>query len=726
MTPKQIGWKLMQSRKQILSCSLLVLLLLFVESANAATITGAKYTETRITYQSVDVANRPVTLSAVLYYPMNTNLLGSVTTHKVIKYIFLNNHPTITDDASSPSGGESPLYSVSYMTSEDALVVCPDYIGYGETRTTTHPYLCQMLTARNVVDCLEAAIADAKTKTSFKDGYYTINCGYSQGGGVAMAVQRYLETEADEATQRLVNLRGSICGAGCYNLSQIMADYEQRTSISYPLILPFTIQGMKEGYAEGCMRGITLQDCFTARFWNAGVIDKLNAKQTNVDDLNNEIISLMGGKCSFYDVISEEFMDRTSAMYRAIHKVLKKNDLIDDEWVPSHPIVFYHYSQDEVVPFAGTQLAMTKWQSTGMVTLKKAEDITDYGAWNLAKLKYPNLKQNHRDYGTCFYLAVFDGQLTPAKKTDGYISTQAVTGEDRHEMTLNLPADHWNMVTFNSQVDGYYFGADALRYKVAKTVQDGHHVVRLSAMTDDEDFLSGTDYLIRPDVAAEKVTAMRSGLQVPVNSDVTPSASDDLAVQTSLTMVGTQSYATLFSPFCVNVPAGMEAYTAQLDGDKMQLVQLADGVIPAMTGVVLRGEAEGSCLFTYNANADVNAASELSGVLWDTPKAGNVLTLSTTTGQKVGFYKFTGNTLTGGKAFYQLSEGASTKGFVLSFDDDADAISEPQKGEETGTENIYDLQGRQLPRAAKGISIIRNADGTVRKIISVNNLRNLN
>lgn len=112
----------MQSRKRIFSCSLIVLLLLFVESANAATITGAKYTETRITYQSVDVGNRPITLSAVLYYPMNTNLLGSITTHKVIKYIFLNNHPTITDDASSPSGGESPVSSVSYMTSEDALV----------------------------------------------------------------------------------------------------------------------------------------------------------------------------------------------------------------------------------------------------------------------------------------------------------------------------------------------------------------------------------------------------------------------------------------------------------------------------------------------------------------------------------------------------------------------------------------------------------------------------
>jgi hypothetical protein len=182
-------------------------------------------------------------------------------------------------------------------------------------------------------------------------------------------------------------------------------------------------------------------------------------------------------------------------------------------------------------------------------------------------------------------------------------------------------------------------------------------------------------------------------------------------------MVGTQSYATLYSPFCVDVPVGMEAYTAQLDGDKMQLVQLVDGVIPAMTGVVLRGEAAGSYLFTYNGNADVNATSELSGVLWDTPKEGNVLTLSTTTGQKVGFYKFTGNTLTGGKAFYQLSEGASTKGFALSFYDEEDAINDIR---EINTNLIYDLQGRQLPRAGKGINIIRNADGSVRKVLTPN------
>lgn len=704
----------MLRRRQRFSCSLILLVLLLVSKAHAASITGAKYTEVRITYQSVDVGNRPVTLSAMLYYPMNVNVLGNVTTHKTIKYIFLNNHPTITDDASSPTGGESALAQVSYMTSEDALVVCPDYLGFGETKTAIHPYMCQLLTARNVVDCVKAAIADAKTKTSFENDYYTINCGYSQGGGVAMAVHRYLETEADEATQRLIRLRGSICGAGCFNQSQIVDDYEQRTSISYPLILPYAIQGLLAGYAEGCMRGITLRECFTDKFWNSGILAKLNAKETDVDALNSEIISLMGGSCDFYDIVSEKYRDRTSPLYRALHKSLVLNDLIDDQWTPSHPIVFYHYSQDEVVPFAGTQLAMNKWQNTGMVTLKKAEDITSYGTWEIALLKYPNLKQNHRDYGTRFYLAVFSEQLTPAKKTDGYISTQAVTGENRHDMELNMPADHWNLVRFDSKLDGYYFGTDALRYKAAKIMQEGHSVVTLSEMGDNEDFVAGMDYLVYPKVGTTSVTAVTAGVQTFVNAGVTPSNSDDIAVKTSLTKVGDMSYATLYTPFCVDIPNGIRAYTARLDGDRMQLVDLTEGVIPAQTGVVLRGETEGSYLFTYNADAGIIATSNLDGVLWDTPKTDNVLTLGISGADKVGFYKFTGNTLQGGKAFYTQPSGSNVKGYLLTFDETEDAIT---KVEENDFMQVFDLQGRKIPHAQRGVNIVVRKDGKVTKVL---------
>ena len=71
------------------------------------------------------------------------------------------------------------------------------------------------------------------------------------------------------------------------------------------------------------------------------------------------------------------------------------------------------------------------------------------------------------------------------------------------------------------------------------------------------------------------------------------------------------------------------------------------------------------------------------------------------------------------KAFHAYIEGPTSAPVKAAYldEDEADAILELLKGEETGTENIYDLQGRQLPRAGKGINIIRNADGTVRKVM---------
>lgn len=79
----------------------------------------------------------------------------------------------------------------------------------------------------------------------------------------------------------------------------------------------------------------------------------------------------------------------------------------------------------------------------------------------------------------------------------------------------------------------------------------------------------------------------------------------------------------------------------------------------------------------------------------------------------------TGATL---KAFHAYITGPAAAGVKAAYleEDEADAILELLKSEETGMENIYDLQGRQLPRAGKGINIIRNADGSVRKVLTPN------
>ena len=81
-----------------------------------------------------------------------------------------------------------------------------------------------------------------------------------------------------------------------------------------------------------------------------------------------------------------------------------------------------------------------------------------------------------------------------------------------------------------------------------------------------------------------------------------------------------------------------------------------------------------------------------------------------------------GSTLNAYHAYIIYNSGSSPAPVKAAYldEDEADAILELLNAEATEPENIYDLQGRQLPRAGKGINIIRNADGTVRKVLAPN------
>ena len=71
------------------------------------------------------------------------------------------------------------------------------------------------------------------------------------------------------------------------------------------------------------------------------------------------------------------------------------------------------------------------------------------------------------------------------------------------------------------------------------------------------------------------------------------------------------------------------------------------------------------------------------------------------------------------KAFHAYIEGPAAAGVKAAYldDDEADGLLEVMREEVLGAECVYDLQGRQLPKAGKGINIIRSADGSIKKIL---------
>ena len=79
----------------------------------------------------------------------------------------------------------------------------------------------------------------------------------------------------------------------------------------------------------------------------------------------------------------------------------------------------------------------------------------------------------------------------------------------------------------------------------------------------------------------------------------------------------------------------------------------------------------------------------------------------------------TGSTLNAFMAYIEGPTSAPVKAAYLDDDDNADGLLEALRGEEvSGTESVYDLQGRKLPKAQRGLNIIRGADGSVKKVMN--------
>lgn len=145
--------------------------------------------------------------------------------------------------------------------------------------------------------------------------------------------------------------------------------------------------------------------------------------------------------------------------------------------------------------------------------------------------------------------------------------------------------------------------------------------------------------------------------------------------------------------------------------DKLVLTKLT-GDIPAEIGFIVKykggvNETTG-CVYMKIADSApaLSGRNELTGTLETVakPTTGTVYTLQNKN-NTLGFYKYTGANVNGGKAYYLWAEGSAVSmGFVFDFE-----------GQTTGVESIevnadnqviYDLSGRRVAKAGKGLYII--------------------
>ena len=60
-------------------------------------------------------------------------------------------------------------------------------------------------------------------------------------------------------------------------------------------------------------------------------------------------------------------------------QIAQSNDLLDGSWTPTHPIVFFHSTEDEVVPYANTERAMEVFPSNLTTLHQQTGDHSSVG-----------------------------------------------------------------------------------------------------------------------------------------------------------------------------------------------------------------------------------------------------------------------------------------------------------------------------------------------------------
>jgi len=132
--------------------------------------------------------------------------------------IVSDQHGTIFPDFEAPSTAATLTgkpYAAGTLFSAVAgfVTIQPDYIGFGETKGTAHPYLLEESSANVVVDMIKATLAFGNQQNLPLNGQVYLT-GYSEGGYVTMAAAKEIE-----ANQPNITLKGVAPMAGPYDLN---------------------------------------------------------------------------------------------------------------------------------------------------------------------------------------------------------------------------------------------------------------------------------------------------------------------------------------------------------------------------------------------------------------------------------------------------------------------------------------------------------------------------
>lgn len=303
-----------------------------------------------------------LTLSGCVCWPVGTAECSK---------IWLESHYTSIRWDQCPSLMAQPCMIQSIL--QKAIYIGADYQGLGFSRDLPQPYFNTILCADQNIDCFRAALQVLKDwGPVLTDEYSTYAIGYSLGGAVTLGIARRAELDAD--VKRMLHLKNCYCGDGPYNMEVMMDFFCSYTDnlLEYPISLPCAI--MTALYTCPSLSSLyTESDFFTESFMESGILQLLDTKEYDTDQLN-EILNNAGFNTTG-SILSQDVLDPESQISKQFYHELKLMDLTSG-WSPTVPIWFYHARTDYTVPITCLYKLLENMDGNPVITYHIKESDT--------------------------------------------------------------------------------------------------------------------------------------------------------------------------------------------------------------------------------------------------------------------------------------------------------------------------------------------------------------
>lgn len=335
-------------------------------------------------YESIDENGEPITLSALAAWS-ESDFLKKIYQKGII--LHCPSTKTGADECASHNDGGLEL---AFMMN-DELFIMPDYQGFGSSQDRTQMYLNHELGARQIYDALVGGYTIFHNSADFcmmKDWDLRI-VGASQGGGNAVATQKYIENHDfnGRPLDEVWNLAYTYACAGPFSPVVTLDKYLEWGKLQAPMVLPLVLKSMlatnpdlKAKYEESQFFSALYNEhkeefdkAYQDKSYDlATFLARMLECLKTVDDLIDPELGLMD--VYIQRLLSEEMMNKESQMYKDLVKCTSKHDLTKG-WEPKHHIYLYHGMGDKIVPYANSQAMVAAFPNK--TTLENSVAIGD-------------------------------------------------------------------------------------------------------------------------------------------------------------------------------------------------------------------------------------------------------------------------------------------------------------------------------------------------------------